>query len=107
MKYWCKKSVAPTPHEWEGPIYGRDEDRRSEGFCTNTSRLQKSLKHRSKGVVIGFGDGNGLDAFAVKLGKGVAGGVLAHKGDVLGIHKERPVAAYKAVFGEEVFQGGH
>ena len=24
--------MPPTAYEWEGPIYGRDEDRRSEGF---------------------------------------------------------------------------
>ena len=47
-KYWCKKPVPPTAHEWEGPIYGRDEDQRSEGFCTNTSCSGKGYSTYSR-----------------------------------------------------------
>ena len=38
-KYWRKKPVAARGHmNGRGPRSGRDEDRRSEGFCANTYR---------------------------------------------------------------------
>ena len=52
----ARKTVPPTAHEWEGPIYGRDEGRSPEGFQSTIPAADVKIADLTGGL--------GVDAWA-------------------------------------------
>ena len=66
-----------------------------------------SLQQFHEGLVVAFGDGDGVQALVVQLGLGIAAGVFADEVHVLGVEEIGPMAAHKTVTGQAFLQGAH